>query len=147
MLAFIPQGILMTQREGGMLAGVIYGYLALPILYFIFAFVFLKYADPIAQKLDGEGRNISIDPDEDWSKTLYNAGVRLIGVYVVVTAVPDVINQALQIFSMYQTHPFPSLRFWSVGIAAVIYLGLGLHLLAGGSLLSKLTDYLNRHND
>ena len=39
-LGIIPQGIMMIQTDTS--AGVIYGYFALPFLYLIFAYVFLK---------------------------------------------------------------------------------------------------------
>ena len=154
MLGFIPQGIIMTQ-QGDTWAREIYGYFALPFLYLIFAFVFIKYADAIAQKLDPVEREIEISPDNNWPQVLYNTGVRLIGVYMVVTGIPKVIDQGINIVARFHqiNIPLPPHRLgalldiWSGGIAAVIYLGLGIYLLAGGSLLSKLENVLNRDKD
>ncbi len=53
----------------------IYGYFALPLLYLIFAYVFIKYADAIARKLDPVEREIEISPDNNWSQVLYKTGV------------------------------------------------------------------------
>ena len=153
LLAFTPQGIMMIQTDTS--ASALYGYFALPFLYLIFAFVFIKYADAIAQKLDPIEREIEISPDNDWSQVLYKTGMRLIGVYMVVTGIPKVINQGINIVARFHqiNIPLPPHRLgtlldiWSGGIAAIIYLALGLHLLAGGSLLSKLKDFITRDND
>lgn len=152
LLAFTPQGIMMIQTDTS--ASALYGYFALPFLYLIFAFVFIKYADAIAQKLDPVEREIEISPDNNWPQVLYNVGVRLIGIYMIVTGLPKVINEGIKIVASYQKSilaPQHSsvvlLHIWSEGIAAIIYLALGLYLLAGGSLLSKLENVLNRDND
>ena len=149
-LGIIPQGIMMIQTDTS--AGVIYGYFALPLLYLIFAYVFIKYAAAIAQKLDPVEREIEISPDNDWSQVLYNVGVRLIGVYMVFTGVPKVINEGIKIVASYQKSilaPQHStvvlLHTWSEGIAAIIYLGLGIYLLAGGSLPSKLQNFAKKN--
>ena len=154
MLGFIPQGIIMTQ-QGDTWAREIYGYFALPFLYLIFAFVFIKYADAIAQKLDPVEREIEISPDNNWSQVLYKTGMRLIGVYMVFTGVPKIIKQGI-IFLFFvenKTMPWylwirdlPS-HLWSEGIAAIIYMGLGIYLLAGGSVPSKLQNIVNRDKD
>ncbi len=140
----------MTQDDTW--ASVIYGYFALPFLYFIFAYVFLKYADAIAQKLDPVKRDIAISPDNNWPQILYNVGVRLIGIYMVFTGVPKVINEGIKIVASYQKSilaPQHSsvvlLHIWSEGIAAIIYLALGLYLLAGGPLLSKLQNFAKKN--
>ncbi len=132
----------------------IYISFALPLLFLIFAFVFIKYAEAIAQKLDPVEREIEISPDNNWPQVLYNVGVRLIGIYMIVTGLPKVINEGIKIVASYQKSilaPQHSsvvlLHIWSEGIAAIIYLALGLYLLAGGSLLSKLENVLNRDND
>ncbi|MYC16390.1 MAG: hypothetical protein F4Y39_21900 [Gemmatimonadetes bacterium] len=152
-LGFIPQGIIMVQQEDTWVRE-IYGYFALPFLYFIFAYVFIKYADTIAQKLDPVEREIEISPDNNWSQVLYNVGMRLIGVYMVFTGVPKVINEGINIVARFHqiNIPLPPHRLgalldiWSEGIAAVIYLGLGIYLLAGGSIPSKLQNVMNRDN-
>ncbi|MDE2801150.1 MAG: hypothetical protein OXI94_21010 [Gemmatimonadota bacterium] len=151
-LGIIPQGIMMIQTDT--LAGVIYGYFALPFLYLIFAYIFLKYADAIAQKLDPVERDIAISPDHDWSQVLYNVGMRLIGVYMVFTGVPKVISEGIKIVASYQKSILPPqhspvvlLHTWSEGIAAIIYLGLGIYLLAGGSIPSKLQNVMDRDKD
>ena len=141
-------------QQDDMWAREIYGYFALPLLYLIFAYVFIKYADAIARKLDPVERDIAILPDNDWPQVLYNTGVRLIGIYVVVTSVPEVINQGIKIVASYHQINIPLsphrlgtlLDIWSEGIAAIIYLALGIYLLAGGSLLSKLENVVNRAN-
>ncbi len=151
-LGFIPQALLMIQNDTPL--STIYGYFALPFLYLIFAYIFLKYADAIAQKLDPVEREIEISPDHDWPQVLYNAGMRLIGVYMVVTGIPKVINQGINIVARYHqiNIPLPPHRLgtlldiWSEGIAAIIYLGLGIYLLAGGSIPSKLQNVVNRDN-
>ena len=152
LLAFTPQGIMMIQTD--MSASALYGYFALPFLYLIFAFVFIKYADAIAQKLDPVDGEIEISPDNNWPQVLYNVGMRLIGVYMVVTGIPKVINEGIRIVARFHqiNIPLPPHRLgalldiWSGGIAAVIYLGMGIYLLAGGSLLSKLQNFANRDN-
>ena len=151
LLAFTPQGIMMIQTDTS--ASALYGYFALPFLYLIFAFVFIKYADAIAQKLDPVEREIEISPDNNWPQVLYNVGVRLIGIYMIVTGVPKVISEGIKIVASYQKSilaPQHSsvvlLHIWSEGIAAIIYLGLGIYLLAGGSLLSKLQNLVNQNN-
>ena len=80
--------------------------------------------------------------------------MRLIGVYMVVTGVPKVINEGIKIVASYQKSilaPQHStvvlLHTWSEGIAAIIYLGLGIYLLAGGSILSKLQNVVDRNKD
>lgn len=153
MLGLIPQGFLMIQADTP--ASGIYIYFALPFLYLIFAYVFIKYADAIAQKLDPVEREIEISPDNNWPQVLYKMGMRLIGVYMVFTGVPKIIKQGI-IFLFFvenKTMPWylwirdlPS-HLWSEGIAAIIYMGLGIYLLAGGSLLSKLENVMNRNND
>lgn len=153
LLAFTPQGIMMIQTDTP--ASAIYGYFALPFLYLIFAFVFIKYADAIAQKLDPVEREIEISPDNNWPQVLYNVGMRLIGVYMIVTGIPKVINEGIKIVASYHqiNIPLPPHRLgtvldiWSGGIAAIIYLGLGIYLLAGGSLPSKLQNVVNRDKD
>ena len=150
-LGFIPQSIIMI--EDGLGAREIYGYIALPFLYLIFAYIFLKYADAIAQKLDPVEREIEISPDNDWSQVLYKTGMRLIGVYMVFTGVPKIIKQGI-IFLFFienKTMPWylwirelPS-HLWSEGISAIIYLGLGIYLLAGGSLPSKLQNFAKKN--
>ena len=152
-LGFIPQGIIMVQQEDTWVRE-IYGYFALPLLYLIFAYVFIKYADAIAQKLDPVEREIEISPDNNWSQILYNVGMRLIGVYMVFTGVPKVINEGINIVARFHqiNIPLPPHRLgalldiWSEGIAAIIYLGLGIYLLVGGSLPSKLQNVMNRDN-
>ena len=152
-LGFIPQGIIMIQQADTW-AREIYGYFALPLLYLIFAYVFIKYADAIARKLDPVEREIEISPDNNWSQVLYKTGVRLIGVYMVFTGIPKVINEGIKIVARYHqiNIPLPPHRLgtlldiWSEGIAAVIYLGLGIYLLAGGSLPSMLQNLVNRDN-
>ena len=150
-LGIIPQGIMMIQTDTS--AGVIYGYFALPFLYLIFAYIFLKYTDAIAQKLDPVEREIEISPDNNWPQVLYNVGMRLIGIYMVVTGVPKVISEGIKIVASYQKSilapqhsPVVLLHTWSEGIAAIIYLGLGIYLLAGGSIPSKLQNLVNRDN-
>ena len=150
MLGFIPQGFLMIQADTPTSA--IYIYFALPLLFLIFAYVLLKYADAIAQKLDPVKRDIAISPDNNWSQVLYNVGVRLIGIYMIVTGVPKVISEGIKIVASYQKSilaPQHSsvvlLHIWSEGIAAIIYLGLGIYLLAGGSLLSKLENFIKKN--
>ena len=153
LLAFTPQGIMMIQTDTS--ASALYGYFALPFLYLIFAFVFIKYADAIAQKLDPVEREIEISPDNNWSQVLYKTGMRLIGVYMVFTGVPKIIKQGI-IFLFFvenKTMPWylwirdlPS-HLWSEGIAAIIYMGLGIYLLAGGSVPSKLQNIVNRDKD
>ena len=152
MLGLIPQGFLMVQADTP--TSGIYIYFALPLLYLIFAYIFLKYADAIAQKLDPVKREIAISPDNNWPQVLYNTGVRLIGVYMVFTGVPKVINEGIKIVASYQKtilapqhSPVVLLHTWSEGIAAIIYLGLGIYLLAGGSLPSKLQNVVNRDKD
>ncbi len=150
-LGFIPQGLIMIQPDTPTSA--LYGYFALPFLYLIFAYIFLKYADAIAQKLDPVEREIEISPDNNWSKILYNVGMRLIGVYMVFTGVPKIIKQGiiLLFFIENKTMPWylwirdlPS-HLWSEGTAAIIYLGLGIYLLSGGSLLSKLQNFAKKN--
>ncbi|MCY3870176.1 MAG: hypothetical protein OXG87_11510 [Gemmatimonadetes bacterium] len=138
--------------EDGVGARDIYGYFALPFLYLIFAYVFIKYADAIAQKLDPVERDIAISPDNDWSQVLYNVGVRLIGIYMVFTGVPKVINEGIKLVASYQKSilaPQHStvvlLHTWSEGIAAIIYLVLGIYLLVGGSLPSKLQNFAKKN--
>ena len=150
MLGMIPQGFLMIQADTPTSA--IYIYFALPLLFLIFAYVLLKYADAIAQKLDPVKRDIAISPDNNWSQVLYNVGVRLIGIYMIVTGVPKVISEGIKIVASYQKSilaPQHSsvvlLHIWSEGIAAIIYLGLGIYLLAGGSLLSKLENFIKKN--
>ena len=153
MLGLIPQGFLMIQDDTPTSA--IYGYFALPLLYLIFAYIFVKHADAIAQKLDPVEREIEISPDNNWSQTLYNAGVRLIGVYMVFTGVPKVINEGIKIVARFHqiNIPLPPHRLgtlldiWSEGIAAIIYLGLGIYLLVGGSIPSKLQNVMDRDKD
>lgn len=151
-LGFIPQGIIMI--EDGVGARDIYGYFALPFLYLIFAYVFIKYADAIAQKLDPVEGEIEISSDNNWPQVLYNVGMRLIGVYMVVTGMPKVINEGINIIARFHqiNIPLPPHRLgalldiWSEGIAAIIYLGLGIYLLAGGSFPSKLQNVMNQDN-
>ncbi len=152
LLGIIPQGFLMIQADTP--ASGIYISFALPLLFLIFAFVFIKYANAIAQKLDPVEREIEISPDNNWPQVLYNVGVRLIGIYMIVTGLPKVINEGIKIVASYQKSilaPQHSsvvlLHIWSEGIAAIIYLALGLYLLAGGSLLSKLENVVNRDKD
>ena len=136
-------------------ASALYGYFALPFLYLIFAFVFIKYADAIAQKLDPVEGEIEISPDNNWPQVLYNVGMRLIGVYMVVTGIPKVLNEGINIIARFHqiNIPLPPHRLgalldiWSGGIAAVIYLGLGIYLLAGGSILSNLETVMDRNKD
>ena len=152
MLGLIPQGFLMIQADTP--ASGIYISFALPLLFLIFAFVFIKYADAIAQKLDPVEREIEISPDNNWPQVLYNVGVRLIGIYMIVTGLPKVINEGIKIVASYQKSilaPQHSsvvlLHIWAEGIAAIIYLALGLYLLAGGSLLSKLENVMDQNKD
>ncbi len=153
MLGLIPQGFLMIQADTP--ASGIYIYFALPFLYLIFAYVFIKYADAIAQKLDPVEREIEISPDNNWPQVLYKTGMRLIGVYMVFTGVPKIIKQGIifLFFVKNKTMPWylwirdlPS-HLWSEGIAAIIYMGLGIYLLAGGSVPSKLQNVVNRDKD
>lgn len=153
MLGLIPQGFLMVQADTPTSA--LYGYFALPLLYLVFAYVFVKHADAIALKLDPVEREIEISPDNDWSQVLYKTGMRLIGVYMVFTGVPKVINEGIKIVASYHqiNIPLPPHRLgtlldiWSEGIAAIIYLGLGIYLLAGGSIPSKLQNVMDRNKD
>ncbi|MDE2828730.1 MAG: hypothetical protein OXN20_01285 [Gemmatimonadota bacterium] len=153
MLGLIPQGFLMIQADTP--TSGIYGYFALPLLYLIFAYIFLKYADAIAKKLDPVERDIAISPDHDWPQVLYNVGMRLIGVYMVVTGIPKVINQGINIVARFHqiNIPLPPHRLgtlldiWSGGIAAIIYLSLGIYLLVGGSIPSKLQNVMDRDKD
>lgn len=152
-LGIIPQGIMMIQTDTS--ASALYGYFALPFLYLIFAFVFIKYADAIAQKLDPVEGEIEISPDNDWPQVLYNVGMRLIGVYMVFTGVPKVISEGINIVARFHqiNIPLPPHRLgtlldiWSEGIAAIIYLGLGIYLLVGGSIPSKLQNVMDRDKD
>ena len=80
--------------------------------------------------------------------------MRLIGVYMVFTGIPKVINQGIIFLFLLQTETFWDLwsgnlssYIWAEGIAAIIYLGLGIYLLAGGSLLSKLQNVMDRNKD
>ena len=106
-LGFIPQGIIMVQQEDTWVRE-IYGYFALPFLYLIFAYVFIKYADAIAQKLDPVEREIEISPDNNWSQILYNVGMRLIGVYMVFTGVPKIIKQGIILLFFIENKTMPS---------------------------------------
>lgn len=149
MLGLLPQGLMIRQTE---LESAIYGHFALPLLYFIFAYVFIKYADAIAQKLDPVEREIEISPDNNWSQVLYNVGMRLIGIYMVVTGVPKVINQGIMFLVRLKTDTIWELwidnlsaHIWSEGIAAIIYLGLGIYLLVGGYLPSKLQNFAKKN--
>ena len=139
----IPLGFAMVQDD--VWARGIYGYIALPFLYLIFAYIFLKYADAIAQKLDPVERDIAISPDNNWSQVLYNVGMRLIGVYMVFTGVPKIIKQGIILLFLIENKTMPP-HLWSEGIAAIIYLGLGIYLLAGGAIPSKLQNLVNRDN-
>ena len=151
LLGLISQGFLMIQADTPTSA--IYGYFTLPFLYLIFAYIFFKYADAIAQKLDPVEREIAISPDHDWSQVLYKTGMRLIGVYMVFTGVPKVINEGIKIVARFHqiNIPLPPHRLgtlldiWSGGIAAIIYLGLGIYLLTGGSLPSKLQNFAKKN--
>ena len=151
MLGLIPQGFLMVQADTP--ASGTYIYFALPLLWLIFAYVLLKYADAIAQKLDPVEQEIEISPDNNWSQVLYKTGVRLIGVYMVFTGVPKVINEGINIVARFHqiNIPLPPhrlgalLNIWSEGIAAIIYLGLGIYLLVGGSLPSKLQNFAKKN--
>lgn len=149
----IPLGFAMVQIDTPLSA--IYGYIALPFLYLIFAYIFLKFADSIAQKLDPVEREIEISPDNNWSQVLYKTGMRLIGVYMVFTGIPKVIDQGISFLFFIQNKTLPwdlwirnlPSHLWAGGIAAMIYLAFGLHLFAGGSLPSKLQNVLNRDNN
>ena len=147
MIAFIPQGTLMILGEKGTPTSTIYSYFALPIMQFIFAFIFLKYAAPIAEKLDNSKQDISISPDENWPTTLYHVGIRLLGVYFVIKGLPDVIAQASHMLLRYETVSKLPIYAWGPLFATGLSFAFGLHLLAGGSLLHKLTDHLNQHDD
>jgi len=100
---FFPQVISAIVKDGGPHVSAIYGSFAIPILSYIFAFIFLKYAGTIAEKLDSVKQDISISPDENWPTVLYNVGIRLIGVYVVIKGVPDIISQVSHTSFRYQT--------------------------------------------
>lgn len=150
-LGFIPQGIMMIQDDTW--AREIYGYFALPFLYLIFAYILLKYADAIAEKLDPVEREIEISPDNNWSQVLYKTGMRLIGVYMVFTGVPKIIKQGIIFLFFIENKTMPWYlwirdlppHLWAEGIAAVIYLGLGIYLLAGGSIPSKLQNFAKKN--
>lgn len=153
MLGLIPQGFLMIQADTP--ASGIYISFALPLLFLIFAFVFIKYADAIAQKLDPVEREIEISPDNNWPQVLYKTGMRLIGVYMVFTGVPKIIKQGIIFLFFVENRTMPwylwirdlPSHLWSEGIAAIIYMGLGIYLLAGGSVPSKLQKVVNRNNN
>ncbi len=72
---------------------------------------------------------------------------RLIGVYMVFNEGIKIVARYHQINILLPPHRLGTLLdIWSEGIAAVIYLGLGIYLLAGGSLPSMLQNLVNRDN-
>ena len=124
----------------------IYKRLTMPILYFVFAFVFLKYADTIAQQLGRKDWHISIFLPGDWSQVLYNMGILLIGVYMVVKGVPRVIHSGASFFAFGQVSLIPA-HIWGQVIASLAYLALGFYLIAGGSPVAKLKNVVNPNDD
>ena len=124
----------------------IYRQITMPILYFVFAFVFFKYAPVIGKKLDHKDRRISIFSHGDWLQVLYNTSILLIGFYMVVMGVPRAINSGIAFFSFDQISLIPT-HIWGWVIASVVYLALGFYLLAGGSLVMKLKNIANQNGD
>lgn len=124
----------------------IYRGIAMPILYFAFAFVFLKYADTIAQQLGRKGWHISIFLPGDWAQVLYNMGILLIGVFMVVMGVPRVIHSGASFFAFGQVSLIPT-HIWVQVIASLAYLALGFYLIAGGSPVAKLKNVVNPNDD
>lgn len=123
-----------------------YKRITMPILYFVFAFVFFKYAPVIGKKLDYEDRRISIFSHDDWLQVLYNTGILLIGFYMVFKGMPRVINLVIPVFSFLEISLVPA-HTWLKVIASVVYLALGFYLLAGGSLVMKLKNIANQNGD
>ena len=124
----------------------IYKRLTMPILYFLFAFVFLKYADTIAHLLGRKDWHISIFSHGDWSQVLYNMGILLIGVFMVVKGVPRVIHSGTSFFAFSQVSLIPT-HIWGQVIASLAYLALGFYLLAGSSPVAKLKNVVNPNDD
>lgn len=124
----------------------IYRGIAMPFLYFVFAFVFLKYADTIAQQLGRKDWHISIFLSGDWSQVLYNMGILLIGVFMVVMGVPRVIHSGTSFFAFGHVSLIPA-DIWVQVIASLAYLALGFYLLAGGSPVAKLKNVVNPNDD
>ena len=122
----------------------IYRQITMPIFYFIFAFVFLKYAPVIAEKLDHKDLRISIFSHDDWPQVLYNLGILIIGFYMVFKGVPRVIDLVIPVFSFLKISLVPA-HIWLNAIASLAYLALGFHLLAGGSLVMKLKNIANQN--
>ena len=124
----------------------IYRQITMPIFYFIFAFVFLKYAPVIAEKLDHKDLRISIFSRDDWLQVLYHLGILLIGIYMVVLGVPRVLRSGSAFLAYDQVSLIPT-PIWGGGIASLVYLALGFHLLSGGSLVMKVKNIANQNGD
>lgn len=123
-----------------------YKRITMPILYFVFAFVFFKYAPVIGKKLDYKDRRISIFSHGDWLQVLYNTSILLIGFYMVFKGMPRVINLVIPVFSFLEISLVPA-HTWLKVIASVVYLALGFYLLAGGSLVMKVKNIANQNGD
>jgi hypothetical protein len=138
----LAQGIVTLTQEGQKQVGIPLGYLFVPIIQFAAAGIFLIYSEAIATRV------IKAEPEDEplldgpWQKGFYEICIRLIGIYVVTQAVPNVVNQLIYIISLSQSQPNIPIHFWTTGIGHVVSLVIGIHLLAGGQLFTRLAKLL-----
>lgn len=106
------------------------------------AFLLLRYSERISCLLIREDKPVPDAGAPDWQRALFVLSMRVVGVVVILNAIKEVTVQLgnygfLRIASL--TMPIPA-SVWSEGLAAVMYLGLGLHLIGGGRLFVRLGE-------
>lgn len=104
--------------------------------------ILLTFANRLAVILirDDHPRQIGLGPD--WPRSLFQCCVRVAGVVVVVQGIPKVITQ-LTHYGFLRSHslimPIPT-DIWADGLAAVVYVALGVYLVKGGPFFLKLAE-------
>ena len=104
--------------------------------------ILLTFADRLAVIFVRDDHPLQIGLGRDWPRSLYQCCARVAGVVVVVHGIPKVITQLTHygfLRSNSLTMPIPP-DIWADGLAAIVYVALGIYLVKGGPFFLKLAE-------
>lgn len=115
------------------------GLIAMPVTYFISAFLLLKCSKGIASLLVREDGPVQINVGEDWQRPLYTLCLRVVGAIALVRGIPGLIRALVQ-FSLYRRFVAPQVPIatWSQLVSAIVYLILGIYFIGGAKLIVRI---------
>ncbi|HEX7320955.1 MAG TPA: hypothetical protein VF399_11460 [bacterium] len=118
--------------------------IAQPLVFFVLAFILLRWCDFFARKLITDDSLITSAIGDEWEKQFFTLALRIIGVVCVVYGIPLLVENACQLkFMSWWGNPFE----WAKIVSGFVLIFTGIYLLSGGKRVVAYAFRVPHHKD